>query len=115
MAKKKSSAALLTVDHIAGSIVVLRGQQVMLDAELAALYGVPTKVLLQAVKRNPKRFPADFMIQLSSAEWNALRSQTVTSKQADGRGGRRTLPDAFTEQGVAVQTGAGRSVRYELP
>jgi hypothetical protein len=61
---------------------------------------VATKVLLQAVKRNQERFPPDFMIQLTEAEWIALRSQTVTSKT--GRGGRRYLPYAFTEQGVAM-------------
>lgn len=72
----------------------------MLDADLAELYGVQTKVLVQAVKRNAERFPADFMFQLRSDEWASLRSQFVTSKP--GRGGRRTAPYAFTEQGVAM-------------
>jgi hypothetical protein len=59
---------------------LLRGQRVLLDAELAALYGVAPKVLLQSVRRNRKRFPADFMMQLTAAEWSALRSQNVTLK-----------------------------------
>ena len=72
----------------------------LLDEDLAALYGVETRSLVQAVKRNPERFPPDFMFELSAAEWAALRSQTVTSKP--GRGGRRYAPYAFTEQGVAM-------------
>ena len=72
----------------------------MLDADLADLYGVQTKVLVQAVKRNIARFSQDFMFQLSADEFAALRSQTVTSNT--GRGGRRTAPYAFTEQGVAM-------------
>ena len=71
----------------------------MLDFHLAALYDVPTKVLLQAVRRNRKRFPSDFMFQLSPREFDRLRSQFVTS---NGRGGRRYLPVAFSEQGVAM-------------
>lgn len=80
--------------------MALREQRVMLDADLALLYGVQTKVLVQAVKRNIDRFPADFMFQLSTAEFDALRSQSVTSNT--GRGGRRTAPYVFTEQGVAM-------------
>ena len=88
---------------IQSSILALRGQRVMLDAALAVFYGVQTKVLVQDVKRNSQRFPADFMFQLSAEEFAALRSQTVTSKAAgSGRGGRRTAPYAFTEQGVAM-------------
>jgi ORF6N domain-containing protein len=90
----------IPTERIARAILVLRGQRVLLDAELAALYGVAPKVLLQAVKRNRKRFPADFMMRLSAAEWAALRSQTVTSNPR--RGGRRYRPYAFTEQGVAM-------------
>jgi hypothetical protein len=67
---------------------------------LAALYGVETRSLLQAAKRNRERFPPDFMFELSAAEWAALRSQSVTSKLS--RGGRRYAPYAFTEQGVAM-------------
>jgi hypothetical protein len=84
-------------DHF---ILVIRRQRVLLDVDLAALYGVETRVLLQAVRRNSERFPSDFMFELSAAEWAALRSQSVTSKLA--RGGRRYAPYAFTEQGVAM-------------
>lgn len=69
--------------HIEGRILALRGQRVMLDADLAALYGVPTKVLVQAVKRNAQRFPADFMFQLTAQEWEVLRLQSVTSNTAN--------------------------------
>ncbi len=80
-------------------ILRIRGRQVMLDADLALLYDVETKVLVQAVKRNIKRFPDDFMFQLTAEEYQALRSQIVTSNK---RGGRRYLPYVFTEQGVAM-------------
>ncbi len=80
----------------------------MLDQDLAALYEVETKVLVQAVQRNIKRFPPDFMFQLSFQEFTALRSQIVTSK---GRGGRRTAPYAFTEHGVAMLSSVLRSER----
>ena len=86
---------------IQSRILALREQRVMLDADLAQLYGVETRVLVQAVKRNLARFPADFMFQLSAQEWAALRSQSVISN-TEGRGGRRTAPYAFTEQGVAM-------------
>jgi hypothetical protein len=85
------------VDHF---ILVIRRQRVLLDADLAALYGVETRVLLQAVRRNLERFPPDFMFELSAAEWTAMRSQFVTSTPR--RGGRRYAPYAFTEQGVAM-------------
>ena len=85
---------------IGGRILALREHRVMLDADLAELYGVQTKVLVQAVKRNHARFPQDFMFQFSADEFAVLRSQTVTSNT--GRGGRRTAPYAFTEQGVAM-------------
>lgn len=85
---------------IGGRILALREQRVILDADLAELYGVQTKVLVQAVKRNLARFPQDFMFQLTLEEFTALRSQTVTSNT--GRGGRHTAPYAFTEQGVAM-------------
>jgi ORF6N domain len=86
---------------IARHILSMRSQRVMLDSELASLYGVETKVLVQAVKRNLERFPADFMFQLSSDEYAALRSQFVTSNV--GRGGRRYTPYAFTAQGDAAR------------
>lgn len=95
--------------HIARHILFLREQRVMLDAELAALYGVETKVLVQAIKRNIERFPADFMFQLSADEWSSLRSQFVTSNA--GRGGRRYAPFAFTEQGVAMLSSVLNSPR----
>ena len=89
---------------IGSRILTLREQRVMIDADLAELYGVATKVLVQAVKRNLVRFPQDFRFQLSAEEFAALRSQSVTSNAGDspGRGGRRTAPYAFTEQGVAM-------------
>jgi ORF6N domain len=90
-------------------IFVVRERQVMLDEDLADLYGVETKVLVQQVKRNAKRFPADFMFQLTKAEAEALRSQFVTSNE--GRGGRRYAPYVFTEQGVAMLSGVLRSDR----
>lgn len=92
--------ALISSENLASPILVIRGQKVMLDSDLAALYGVETKVLNQAVRRNIERFPEDFMFQLTSDEAERLRSQSVTSKS--GRGGRRTAPYAFTEQGVAM-------------
>ena len=94
---------LLPLETIAQHIVLIRGQKVLLDADLAALYGVETKVLLQAVKRNLERFPQDFMFELDTDEWQVLRSQSVTSNEKPaGRGGRRYAPYAFTEQGVAM-------------
>jgi len=91
-------ASLVPAARIERAILVLRGHKVLLDADLAALYEVPTKVLLQAVKRNLERFPEDFMFQLDKQEFAILRSQIVTSSW----GGRRTVPYAFTEQGVAM-------------
>jgi len=100
---------------ISSRILTLRGQRVMLDADLAELYGVATKVLVQAVKRNIGRFPVDFMFQLSAEEFANLRSQTVTSSA--GHGGRRTAPYAFTEQGVAMLSsvlGSPRAVAVNI-
>ena len=82
------------------AIVVVRGQRVVLDATLAELYGVSTKHLNQAVRRNLARFPADFVFELTNHEVTFLRSQIVTSNK--GRGGRRTLPYAFTEHGAIM-------------
>jgi hypothetical protein len=100
MARTKRFASAPDSADITRSILVLRGQRVLFDAELAVLYGVETRTLIQAVQRNRARFPADFMFQLNAAEWLALRSQFVISKA--GRGGRRYPPYAFTEQGVAM-------------
>jgi hypothetical protein len=90
--------------HIESRILALREQRVMLDADLAMLYGVETRVLVQAIKRNAARFPADFMFQLSPEEFTNLRSQFVISSSGatSGYGGRRYAPYAFTEQGVAM-------------
>ncbi|MCX5868689.1 MAG: ORF6N domain-containing protein [Proteobacteria bacterium] len=98
-------------DHIGSKILLIRGQKVMLDSDLAFLYGVETKVLIQAVKRNIGRFPPDFLFQLSKGESESLRSQFVTSKPPAGRGGRRYLPYAFTEQGVAMLSSVLKSPR----
>lgn len=81
-------------------ILFLRHQRVILDADIAELYGVPVKVLNQQVKRNRKRFPSDFVFQINAKEQAVLRSQFVTSKE--GRGGRRYLPYAFTEHGAIM-------------
>lgn len=95
---------LITIEK---HILLIRGQKVLLDTALAELYGVETKVLLQAVKRNIDRFPDDFMFQLTKQEFTNLRSQTVTSSW----GGRRTAPYAFTEQGVAMLSSVLRSAQ----
>lgn len=90
---------LIPVEVIEDRILLIRGQKVILDSDLAELYGVSTKALKQAVKRNRERFPADFMFLLTIQEVKNLRSQFVTSR---GWGGTRYLPMAFTEQGVAM-------------
>ena len=106
MSKPTVDVATVAAEHIATRIVLLRGEKVLLDSDLAALYGVETRVLVQAVKRQGERFPLDFMFQLNAEEYAALRSQSVisnaTNTQAFGRGGRRYPPYAFTEQGVAM-------------
>lgn len=89
-------------------IRTLRGQQVILDHDLATLYQVPNKLLHQAVKRNADRFPDDFVFRLANEEFSILRSQIVTS---NGRGGRRDLPLAFTAEGVAMLSGVLQSER----
>ncbi len=88
-------------ETILQKIYVIRGQKVMLDRDLAEMYGVEVRVLNQAVKRNATRFPDDFMFQLTETEFKSLISQFVISKNK-GRGGTRKLPYAFTEQGVAM-------------
>ncbi|MGB6451471.1 MAG: ORF6N domain-containing protein [Steroidobacteraceae bacterium] len=99
----------MPVELITQSIFVLHGHRVLLDEDLAALYGVTTGALVQAVKRNIDRFPTDFIFQLSAAEWNGLKSRTVISES--GRGGRRYAPYAFTEQGVAMLSSVLNSKR----
>jgi len=105
------SKDIVPVEHIESKILLIRSQKVMLDSDLAFLYGVGTKVLIQAVMRNIDRFPSDFIFQLSQEEFELLRSQIVTSKTSEGRGGRRYLPYAFTEQGVAMLSSVLKSPR----
>ena len=95
-----------SVERIAAGILVLRGYPVMLSTHLAELYGVEPRVLVQAVKRNLSRFPADFMFQLTREELADLKSQRVTSSWG---GARRATPYAFTEQGVAMLSSVLRS------
>jgi len=97
---------IIPLERIHQSILLLRKEKVMLDADLAELYGVETRVLVQAVKRNIARFPIDFMFQLNADEFSFLRSQSVTSSQW---GGRRYPPYAFTELGVAMLSSVLRS------
>jgi phage regulator Rha-like protein len=105
------------IQSIQNRIYEIRGERVMLDSDLAALYEVPTKALNQAVKRNPKRFPADFMFRLTLAEWQGIRSQSVTAWESMAVEGSQNvtayqskrntnlMPYAFTEQGVAMLSG----------
>ena len=93
-------------EQVEQNILLIRRHRVMLDTDLAKLYGVPTKVLNQAVKRNATHFPSDFMFQLANEATTALRSQIVTSKS---RGGRQYRPYAFTEQGGAMLSSQSHS------
>lgn len=101
---------LISVEVIIAKIWEIRGKKVIIDSDLAKLYEVPTKVLVQAVKRNIIRFPTDFMYQLTKKEVASLRSQFVTSK----RGGRRYLPYVFTQEGVAMLSSVLNSERAIL-
>jgi len=96
---EQSEGYLVPAERIEKAIFTIRGDRVMLDADLAAIYGVTTRRLLEQVKRNSDRFPPDFVFQLTEAEWLSLRSQNATSKAEPGRGGRRYRPYAFTEHG----------------
>ncbi len=108
-------------ENLASLVFAIRGEKILLDADLADLYGVATKVLNQAVKRNLERFPADFMFQLTSEEWERMRSQTVTAYPAGtpmrsqtvtaSRRNVTALPYAFTEQGIAMLSSVLRSQR----
>lgn len=110
----KKSSVSVSVELIERRIYLIRGHKVMIDADLAELYEVPTKRFNEQVRRNPKRFPEDFMFQLTKDEGESLRSQFATSKlgpeslrsqiatSKPSRGGRRYWPYAFTEQGVAM-------------
>jgi len=94
---------VIPIMHISQSILVARGQSVMLDTDLAELYGVSTKRFNEQVRRNLERFPADFMFQLTGEELSGLRSQIATSNHSrEGRGGRRYLPYVFTEHGAIM-------------
>jgi ORF6N domain len=113
MPRKQSSLpaiqTAIPVERIAQKIYLIRGQKVMLDSDLAELYDVPTKRLNEQVKRNLERFPTDFMFQLTLEEAENLRSQFATSSSAYG--GRRYLPYAFTEQGIAMLSSVLKSER----
>ena len=116
-----ASASLLVPDKLATLVHYLRREKVILDSDLAELYGVPTGRLNEAVRRNLERFPADFMFQLTENELESLLSQIAIAKNAESslrsqsvtlkRGGRRSLPYAFTEQGVAMLSSVLRSER----
>ena len=106
-------------ERVESLILLIRGQRVILDEDLAALYEVEVKALNQAVRRNVERFPADFMFRLTADEVVVLRSQIVTSSAGEGtpnsgHGGRRYLPYAYTEQGVAMLSSVLRSPRAIL-
>lgn len=108
--KSVPGRAVIPIERITRAIVLIRGQKVLLDEALAALYGVDVKALNQAAKRNADRFPADFMFQLTAEENAVLRSQIVTLKSGSGRH-RKFRPYAFTEQGVAMLSSVLRSRR----
>jgi hypothetical protein len=99
----------LSIDQLGQLIYEIRGQRVMLDSDLAAIYGVETKALNRAVKRNPDRFPEDFVFQIPSREWKNLKYQIGTS--SSGHGGRRRPPYAFTEHGAIMAANVLNSAR----
>ena len=105
----KKTISVIRDTTIASRIYLIRGKRVLLDSDLAGLYGVKTKELNLAVRRNLDRFPGDFMFQLSAEEAQSLRFQIETSKK--GRGGRRYSPYAFTQEGVAMLSGVLNSPR----
>ena len=107
VSKLTAKQALIEYEVVISKIAVVRGQRVMFAQDLAELYGVETKVLMQAVRRNIDRFPQDFLFQLTNQEFTNLRSQIVTSSW----GGTRYLPYAFSEQGVAMLSSVLRSKR----
>ncbi len=103
------STSAIVLKRVASKILILRNQKVILDADLAELYGVPVKRLNEQVKRNPKRFPPDFLFRVTDAEYQNLRSQNATSSSAHG--GRRYLPNAFTEHGAIMAASVLNSKR----
>ena len=106
---QQASTSIVPGEFIERKIDLIRGRKLMVDADLAQLYQVETRVLLQAVKRNIDRFPDDFMFQLNSEEAESLRSQIVISNP--GRGGRRYLPYVFTKHGIAMLSSVLSSAR----
>ena len=100
--KDENALILMDETNITDLIYTIRGKQVMLDSDLAGLYQVETRVFNQAVKRNSNRFPEQFRFQLTEEEYKNLRSQFVTSSEDNTHGGRRYMPYAFTEQGIAM-------------
>lgn len=106
---KGTQVATVPATAVRIRILVIRGRQVMLDQDLAELYGVETKALTRAVRRNEDRFPADFMFRLTAEEFADLRSQFGTSSESHG--GRRYLPYVFSEQGVAMLSSVLRNKR----
>ena len=102
--------SIIPAERVQQSILFMRKEKVMLDSDLAELYGVETRTLVQAVKRNIDRFPEDFMFQLTSEAYAFLRSQTVTLKRGRGQH-RKYIPYAFTEQGIAMLSSVLRSTR----
>ncbi len=107
MTKNQSKKTPLLVQNIDKTIYMIRGQKVMLDEDLAKLYGVETRILNQAIRRNIERFPNDFMFQLIKKEFINLMSQTVTSRW----GGRRKMPFVFTEHGTVMLASVLKSKR----
>lgn len=115
----KNKIILIPSERIISKIFLVRGRKIMIDRDLALLYHVETKVLIQAVKRNVKRFPLDFMFQLNEQESESMRSQSVTAylrsqSVTSSHGGRRYLPYAFSEQGVAMLSSILNSERAIL-
>src|SRR6185437_6374435 len=108
---QETETAVAATRPVEGLIHVIRGQKVMRDSDLAALYEVTTSALNQTVRRNLERFPADFMFQLTEEEVESLRSQIVISNVPERRGGRRYAPYVFTEHGVAMLASVLRSPR----
>ena len=104
-----NKSAIVLAQRVSRKILVLRNQKVILDTDLAALYGVSVKRLNEQVKRNPKRFPPDFLFTLTEPEYEKLRSQSATSSSTHG--GRRYLPHAFTEHGAIMAASVLNSKR----
>lgn len=104
----KQAIVKIPLERVEGVILLIRGEKVILDTDLAELYGVETRALIQAVKRNSERFPMDFILQLTGQEFESLRSQLVISKR---HGGRRYKPYAFTEHGAIMAANVLNSER----